>query len=254
MAYEIDLECFKGPLDLLLHLIKKNEMDIYDIPIAEITRQYLAAIDAMKNLNLDVAGEFLVMAATLLHIKSRMLLPKSDAEEPEEEEIDPRAELVHRLLEYQKYKDAALNLEQLPLLGRDVFVREGGEPELEEAEEDNLAPVGLYELVEAFRQLLAEKGEPSFHQIQMERYSVADRIQLILSALEKRPRLSFRDLFVDSIGRGEVVVTFLAMLELVKLRSLRLMQNSRCGTIWLYAVGDVRSDALPLEEKSLGYS
>jgi segregation and condensation protein A len=253
MAYEIDLECFKGPLDLLLHLIKKNEMDIYDIPIAEITRQYLAAIDAMKSLNLDVAGEFLVMAATLLHIKSRMLLPKSEAEESEEEEIDPRAELVHRLLEYQKYKDAALSLERLPLLGRDVFIREAGEPEPEE-EEDKLAPVGLYELVEAFRQLLAGKGEKSFHQIEMERFSVADRIQLILSALAKKPRLSFRDLFVDTMGRGEVVVTFLAMLELVKLRSLRLMQNSRCGTIWLYAVGDVRSTVLPFEENSLGYS
>ncbi len=253
MAYEIDLECFKGPLDLLLHLIKKHEMDIYDIPIAEITRQYLAAIDAMKSLNLDVAGEFLVMAATLLHIKSRMLLPKSEVEEPEEEEVDPRAELVHRLLEYQKYKDAALSLELLPLLGRDVFVREAGEPELEE-EEDKLAPVGLYELVEAFRQLLAGKGEPSFHQIEMERFSVADRIQLILSSLAKSPRLSFRDLFGDSMGRGEVVVTFLAMLELVKLRSLRLMQNSRCGTIWLYAVGDVRSAALSFEENSLGYS
>jgi segregation and condensation protein A len=256
MAYEIDLECFKGPLDLLLHLIKKNEMDICNIPIAEITRQYLAAIDTMTSLNLDVAGDFLVMAATLLHIKSRLLLPRSDAEEPEEEEIDPRAELVLRLLEYQKYKDAALSLDKLPLLGRDVFVREAAEPEPEAVEEDkdNLAPVGLYELVEAFRHLLAGKGEPSFHRVEMERFSVADRIQLILSALAKNPRLSFLDLFADSIGRSEVVVTFLAMLELVKLRSLRLMQNSRCGTIWLYAVGAERADGLPLEEESLGYN
>ena len=124
MAYEIKVENFEGPLDLLLHLIKKNEMDIYDIPMAEITSQYLGMIDAMKSLNLDVAGEFLLMAATLVHIKSRMLLPPSEEEELEEEEEDPRAELVRRLLEYQKYKDAAETLDSFPLLHRDIFARD----------------------------------------------------------------------------------------------------------------------------------
>ncbi len=122
MAYEIKIENFEGPLDLLLHLIKKNEMDIYDIPMAEITAQYLATIDAMKSLNLEVAGEFLLMAATLLHIKSRMLLPQQDPEEDlEPEEADPRAELVRRLLEYQKYKEAALCLDARPLVGPGGF-------------------------------------------------------------------------------------------------------------------------------------
>jgi segregation and condensation protein A len=121
--YAIQLENFEGPLDLLLHLIKKNEMDVYDIPMAEITRQYLSILDAMKSLNLDLAGEFLLMAATLLHIKSKMLLPKIVEDELEEEEEDPRAELVRRLLEYQKYKEVSLTLESKPQLGRDLFAR-----------------------------------------------------------------------------------------------------------------------------------
>jgi segregation and condensation protein A len=255
MSYEIELESFKGPLDLLLHLIKKNEMDIYDIPIAEITSQYLAAIDAMQSLNLDVAGEFLVMAATLLHIKSRMLLPRNVEEEPEEEEIDPRAELVHRLLEYQKYKNAAENFEKLPLLGRDVFIRQTEEATETADEEDagSLAPVGLFELVEAFQQLIAEKGEPAFHEVEMEQFSLADRLQLILDALGHRRQLTFRELFSGTGGRGEIVVTFLAMLELVKLRMVRLMQNNRCGTIWLYSAGGELPGGLALEEAVLGY-
>jgi segregation and condensation protein A len=252
-AYEIDLESFKGPLDLLLHLIKKNEMDIYDIPIAEITSRYLAAIDTMQSLNLDVAGEFLVMAATLLYIKSRMLLPQMTEEEPEEAEMDPRAELVHRLLEYQKYKNAAENLEKLPLLGRDVFVREVVEPEPADDVADNLEPVGLYELVEAFRQLLAEKSGPGFHEVEMEQYSMADRVEMIIAALDSRRQMVFHELFAGFGGRGEVVVTFLAMLELVKSRRIRLMQNSRCGTIWLYAVGEAIHGGIFPEVKALGY-
>ena len=254
MAYEIDLESFKGPLDLLLHLIRKNEMDIYDIPIAEITGQYLIAIDAMQSLNLDLAGEFLVMAATLLHIKSRMLLPQTMMEEPEEAEIDPRADLVHRLLEYQKYKDAAANLERMPLLGRDVFVREDHQTEPDEDEPESLAPIGLYELAEAFRQLLAEKGAPTFHEVENDLYSVTDCLQEILTALTNRRQLSFCELFVGSINRGKIVAIFLAMLELVKMRLVRLMQNSRCGTIWLYAGGEEKVAAILLKDETLGYN
>ncbi len=253
MAYEIDLESFKGPLDLLLHLIKKNEMDIYDIPIAEITGQYLSAIDAMQSLNLDVVGEFLVMAATLLHIKSRMLLP-DDAEESEEAEIDPRADLVHRLLEYQKYKDAASSLERLPLLGRDVFVRDDIQLEPEEDETDDLAPVGLYELAEAFKRLLKEKDTlPAFHKVEKEMYSVTDCLQEVLTALTGRGQLSFCELFVGSVHRGKIIAIFLAMLELVKMRLVRLMQNSRCGTIWLYPGGDETLNTILLEDQTLGY-
>ncbi len=155
MIYEVHLDKFDGPLDLLLHLIRKNEMDIYDIPIAEITAQYLSTLDELKSLNLDIAGEFLLMAATLLHIKSRLLLPAAEEEAAGEDDEDPRAELVRRLLEYQKYSEAAATLESFPLLERDIFARRFSPPELAEMPaEEPLEAIGLYELMEAFRALL----------------------------------------------------------------------------------------------------
>lgn len=253
MPYQIDLDSFKGPLDLLLHLIQKHEMDIYDIPIAEITAQYLATIEVMKSLNLDLAGEFLVMAATLLHIKSRMLLPRDEEAMTEETEPDPRTELVQRLLEYQRYRDAAFTLEALPLLGRDVFVSSSPEPEGDEDEEAEWEPIGLFELVAAFRDLIKENVEESVHEISRERLSVTDRINNILVSLNERSSLAFEDLLGGVASRNEVVVTFLAMLELVKMRLARLMQNSRDSSIWLYAVqgGD---DNCFQQEENLGYS
>jgi segregation and condensation protein A len=253
MSYQIDIDSFKGPLDLLLHLIQKHEMDIYDIPIAEITAQYLATIEVMKSLNLDLAGEFLVMAATLLHIKSRMLLPRDEEEATEEAEPDPRAELVQRLLEYQRYRDAAISLDSLPLLGRDVFVSSPQEAEDDEDEAAEWEPVGLFELVAAFRQLIQDKGEESVHEISRERLSVTDRINQILASLSERRSLAFGDLLPGVVNRNEVVVTFLAMLELVKMRLARLMQNGRDSSIWLYAVEGVDDHCLQQDE-TLGYS
>lgn len=254
MSYDICINNFEGPLDLLLHLIKKNEMDIYDIPIADITTQYVAFIDAMKNLNLDVAGEFLLMAATLVHIKSRLLLPQTQDDEPEEEEEDPRAELVRRLLEYQKYKEAAVALDATPLLGREVFARTFPSPDLEEAEEGECEAVGLYDLVEAFRSLLREAPPETFHEIDVDQLSVTERVNVILTVLAGRDSLAFRELFTGRPDRNEVVVSFLAMLELVRLKLVRLMQNSRFGTIWLYpAIAGEEATSLQLEEDSLGY-
>lgn len=254
MSYDICIENFEGPLDLLLHLIKKNEMDIYDIPIADITTQYVAFIDAMKNLNLDVAGEFLLMAATLVHIKSRLLLPQTQDDEPAEEEEDPRAELVRRLLEYQKYKAAAATLDATPLLGREVFARTFPSPDLEEPEEGEFDAVGLYDLVEAFRCLLREAPPETFHEIDVDQLSVTERVNVILTVLAGRDSLTFRELFAGRPDRNEVVVTFLATLELVRLKLVRLMQNSRFGAIWLYpAVAGEEAAALQLEEGSLGY-
>src|SRR5512136_713866 len=157
IACLVRTEAFEGPLDLLLHLIKKNEVDIYNIPIAAISRQYLEYLDVMQELNLDVAGEFLVMASTLIQIKSRMLLPLSDDEEAGEEDCeDPRAELVRRLLEYSKYKEAAITLSQRELLGRDIFARSFPAPELDEIKPEQEQPeVELFELIEAFRRVLA---------------------------------------------------------------------------------------------------
>jgi segregation and condensation protein A len=256
MSYEISIENFEGPLDLLLHLIKKNEMDIYDIQIAKITGQYLNILDTMKELNLDVAGEFLLMAATLLHIKSRLLLPLSNMDDLEEEELDPRAELVRRLLEYQKYKAAGETLDQRPRLSREVFARKFHSPELTalaSEEEGEILEVGLFELVDAFQRLLKETSDPYIHEVNVERISVADRVNAIVELLAVRQDLGFRELFDEKPERQMVVVTFLALLELVRLRLIRLMQNDRCGNIWLYpmAIGDI--SPFQIDEDQLGY-
>jgi segregation and condensation protein A len=254
-SYDIQLENFEGPLDLLLHLIKKNEMDINDIPMAAITSQYLTILDAMKTLNLDVAGEFLLMAATLLHIKSKLLLPKIVEEELEEEEEDPRAELVRRLLEYQKYKDVSQTLDSQPQLGRDIFARIAPEPEVLEEAEAGFVAVGLFDLVEALQEVLKQSPDQHVHEIDMEQLSVTDRINAILSSLQGKESVAFVDLFSDGIKRNEVIVTFLALLELVKLRMVRFMQNTHHGSIWLFPSVIVdETDDLDVGEDSLGYT
>jgi len=188
------LDKFQGPLDLLLHLIRKNEIAITDIPIALITEQYLDYLTLMKELNLDVAGEYLLMASTLLHIKSKMLLPSSPEEEEEGGE-DPRAELVRRLLEYEKYKEAATELERRPLLDRDVFIR-AVPSGTEEPEQEEKIDVNLFELLEAFRKVL-ERAKPEFiHEVMLEQITVEDKIQDILSLLQRENRsVAFYRLF-----------------------------------------------------------
>jgi segregation and condensation protein A len=212
----------------LLHLIQKNELDIFNIPIALITEQYLEYLQLMKVLNLDMAGEYLLMASTLLHIKSKMLLPKSSDGEEEEEE-DPRAELVRRLLEYQKYKQAAVELEKRPLLDRDVFIRlvaAESEPEEEKIE------VNLFELLEAFRKVLDRVKPETIHEVILEHLSVEDKIQEILTLLEKENRsMAFHRLFPDQASRRVVVVTLLAILELVKIKRIRIFQLAPFETI-----------------------
>ena len=228
--YTFRLEGFEGPLDLLLHLIQKNELDIFNIPIALITEQYLEYLQWMKVLNLDVAGEYLLMASTLLHIKSRMLLPKSSEAEEEEEE-DPRAELVRRLLEYQKYKNAALEIEKRPLLDRDVFVRLAP-AELEEEPEEEKIEVNLFELLEAFRQVLKKVKPETVHEVILEHISVEAKILEILAILEKENRsIAFHRLFPEQASRRVVVVTLLAILELVKMKRIRIFQMVAFETI-----------------------
>jgi segregation and condensation protein A len=228
--YTFRLEGFEGPLDLLLHLIQKNELDIFNIPIALITEQYLEYLQWMKVLNLDMAGEYLLMASTLLHIKSRMLLPKSSEAEEEEEE-DPRAELVRRLLEYQKYKNAALEMEKRPLLDRDVFIRlTPADPE-EEPEEERIE-VNLFDLLEAFREVLKKVKPETVHEVILEHISVEAKILEILEILEKENRsVAFHRLFPDQASRRVVVVTLLAILELVKMKRIRIFQLAAFETI-----------------------
>jgi segregation and condensation protein A len=230
-TYTVRLEMFEGPLDLLLHLIHKNELDITNIPIALITEQYLEYLKLMKVLNLDIAGEYLLMASTLLYIKSRMLLPVTP-EEGEEEEIDPRAELVRRLLEYQKYKDAASELEKRPMRDRDVFMR-SSPMELEGAEEDKVE-VSLFELLEAFRKILERVKAEEFHEVILDRLTVEEKVQEILSLLQKEKRsMAFHLLFPDQASHKVIIVTFLAVLELVKMKLIRIFQLAPFETIRL---------------------
>ena len=233
-GYSVHLDKFDGPLDLLLHLIRRNEVDICDIPIADITRQYLDYIKLMKVLNLDVAGDFLLMASTLLHIKSRMLLPPDDREEGEEEEGDPRAELIRRLLEYQQYKEAGMVIGARALLGREVFARTCPDPALAEARsEEGPLEVSLFELVDAFRALLARIPAESFHDVAPgDSLSIADCINEILSLLWERDTLQFDELVRDEQTRERIIVTFLAILELCRLKLIRIFQNEECGAIW----------------------
>jgi segregation and condensation protein A len=229
LDYTFRLEGFEGPLDLLLHLIQKNELDIFNIPIALVTEQYLEYLQLIKVLNLDVAGEYLLMASTLLYIKSKMLLPKSL--EGEEEEEDPRAELVRRLLEYQRYKEAAGELEKRPMLDRDVFIRLMA-PELEEVPEEESIEVNLFELLEAFRQVLERVRADTVHEVILEHLSVEDKIQEILTLLGRENRsMAFHRLFPELASRKVVVITLLAILELVKMKRIRIFQLAPFETI-----------------------
>jgi len=230
VPYTFRLEMFEGPLDLLLHLINKNELDITNIPIALITDQYLEYLRLMKVLNLDIAGEYLLMAATLLHIKSKTLLP-SPSDQEEEEGEDPRAELIRRLLEYQKYKKAAVELEGRPLLDRDVFIRliplDADEP----AEEERVE-VNLFELLEAFRGVLERVKSETVHEVILDRFSVEEKVQEILSLLQKENRsIAFHLLFSEKASRREIIVTLLAILELVKMKLIRIFQPAPFETI-----------------------
>lgn len=229
MITHVQLEIFEGPLDLLLHLIKKNEVSITDIPIATITEQYLSTIELMQSLNLDVAGEFLVMAATLIHIKSRMLLPPGEEEDEEEEGGDPREELARRLLEYQRFKEAAGELEKREVLKRDVFVRPSEVPA--EVEAGGFEGVSLFDLISALRHVLERFPEERIHEVTLERITVREKMNFLLDDLHRRGKVVFQSLFEAAASRLEVVVTFLAMLELVKIRAIRILQEEKEGPI-----------------------
>jgi len=227
-GYAVKLPAFEGPLDLLLHLIRQNEVDITDIPIARIGEQYLAYIELMQELNLDVAAEYLVMAATLALIKSRMLLPPEPSEE-EEETFDPRAELVARLLEYQRFKEVGEALGQRRLLGRDVFEVRGAAPE-RVADADREIEVGLFELLDAFRQVLAAGRDAGHvHEVETEHVTVRERMIAVMELLEQVDNVEFHEIFETggrrAPSRALLVATFLAILELARLMALRLYQG-----------------------------
>ncbi len=237
MSTQVQLEIFEGPLDLLLHLIKKNEVSITDIPIATITEQYLATLELLQSLNLDVAGEFLVMAATLIHIKSRMLLPAEPDAEEDEDGGDARQELMRRLLEYQRFKDAAEQLQERDMLTRDVFIRAA--PSTEEAPVAGFREVSIFELLSALREVIDRLPKADAHEVTLEKITVREKMTLLLDILRSQGKVQFGSLFTEVKTRFEVVVTFLAMLELVKLRTLRIFQEMANGPIFIETAVEV---------------
>jgi segregation and condensation protein A len=247
VSTRVQLEIFEGPLDLLLHLIKKNEVSITDIPIATITEQYLATLELMQSFNLDVAGEFLVMAATLIHIKSRMLLPAGDDEPDEDEGIDPHDELVRRLLEYQRFKEAADQLERREILSRDVFVRAPGPTE--ETPPAAFRELSVFELLAALGRVLDRLPKDDVHEVTLEKITVREKMTLLLDTLRSNGKVLFDSLFSEVKSRMEVIVTFLAMLELVKSRAVRIFQEEATGPIIIEAaVGIDQAAMIAIEE------
>jgi len=231
-SFHFKLPVFEGPLDLLLHLIKENKIDIYDIPIVEITGQYLVYIELLKDLNLEIAGEFLVMAATLIHIKSKMLLPP-DEEESEETIEDPRAELVKRLLEYQAYKESSAHLRKREEIWKHVFRRPlTDRNDFEFEPEPMLVEANVFDLLSAFKKLL-EKAPEQAIEITRETLTVSDKINYIVECLENEDGVRFEDLFKEGLTKITLVVTFLALLEIVRLGLAKIYQERSFGIIWV---------------------
>ena len=231
--YKVQIDdIFEGPMDLLVHLIKKHEVDIYDIPIALITEQYLDYLQWMKAINIDVAGDFILMASTLTKIKSKMLLPIHEEETDDE---DPRLEIVKPLEEYLQMKSAANDLMARNLLGEDTFVRHLNQEDRSIDQDGDIIKVGLFELIDAFQSILEKiSGHRSVDIITADTISVRDRIVQIVDILETRKSVSFHELFSMNTDKSEVVVTFLAILEMVRLSLINIVQNTQTGIIKLF--------------------
>jgi segregation and condensation protein A len=248
LPYQVRIENFEGPLDLLLHLITKNEINIYDIPIAMIAQQYLEYLEAMEELNLNVAGDFLVMAATLLQIKSKMLLPVDETADDDEDGPDPREELVRRLLEYKAFKEAARQLDDQEKIWREIFRREQA-PLVEEVEEElPLENVSLFDLVDALKEVLERNPSSRLIEIVPDNLTVRERMNLILETLEGKDSVSFAALFEGSGHRMVVVVTFLALLELMRLRIARVFQAETFGPILVSRMFSLVPDPAELDD------
>lgn len=257
-SYQVELPEFEGPLDLLLHLVKRHELDILEIPIAFIADKYLAYLELMRTLNVDLAGEYLLMAATLAYLKSRELLPRApepaDEETGDEEDGDPRQELIRRLLEYQRYKEAAQQLGERPLLGRQVFPR-GAPIDRPAAVELPLVEVGTFELLAAFAEVLGRQQVEAGYEVTIERISISDRINEIVDLLQQRASVRLVDC-IDLEGSGaqlrhRIVVTFLAMLEMARLRMIRVLQERTGGEIYLTRTATLQPEVVTSAEPAI---
>lgn len=232
MKYKVRLEIFEGPLDLLLYLIKKEEVDIYDIPIAKITDQYLEYLEMMKMLDLGIAGEFIVMAATLMQIKSGMLLPPDEVPQEETKEEDPRSELVKKLLEYKKFKEAADKLAAIEAITGQQYARKTEERPVPEIEsEDAFFEASIFDLLTAFSKVLKEVPKETFHKIVKDKFTVADKIHDIVHMLVNGTTIYFSKLFNAAESKIEIIITFLAILELIRLKEIMIVQKDPFGEI-----------------------
>lgn len=244
-SLRVSLPAFQGPLDLLLHLIQRDEIDIYDIPIAHITRQYLGTLELMQVLDLEVAGEFLVMAATLMRLKARMLLPPIVSEEIEE---DPREGLVRQLIEYRRFKEAAKDLEHLESERRLQWDR-GAPAQLEDPEAGELVPVSLFRLLDALKKAL-ERSKPALvHTIQAETISLEEAIAVMKERLRERARLLFEEVLDQFETRLEKITAFLGLLELLKQGTVNVVQEELFGPIWIMWREDPAAPAMPSSEE-----
>lgn len=228
--YRVNLEIFEGPLDLLLHLIRKNDLEIADIPIALVLDQYMDTIEEARELNIDLAGDFLLTAAELIHIKSQLLMPV-EGEEGEEEGPDPRAELVRRLLEYQRYKEAAGQLMARPLLGREVFIRSAGG--LPTNPEETSLEADLSTLLVSFQQVLKRLPQDASYNIHMDRVSVSERIIALTEQLRGQEGIRLTQLLAGATTRSELVLTFLALLEMSKMKMITMKQSDIYDDIYI---------------------
>lgn len=233
-GYKVRLEIFEGPLDLLLYLVKKDEVEVHDIAIERITRQYLEYIDAFKMLNIDLAAEFIVMAANLMYIKSRTLLPRQE-QPPEEdaEEDDPRWELIRQLIEYKKFKDAAGFLQQRAFAQENLYPA-NPETAAPPPPPPQLPEVGIFDLIRAFQKIVTRFQSADLREIIDDRWTVADKIEHLLKVVPRHQPVRFAELFAAAGSRDEVIVTFIALLELMKLRQLRVTQDSLLGEIVIH--------------------
>jgi len=249
MSYKVRLNVFEGPLDLLLYLVKKDHLNIYDIPIAEVTQQYLAYLDLMRLLDLNIAGEFMVMAATLMQIKSKMLLPAVEGESAEPEE-DPRAELVRRLLEYEKFKEIANTLKEKEAKQQEVFKRpkpEGPESDKAEDKAETYFEASIFDLISAFSKALEQIPKELFYEVIKDEFTIEDKIHDILHLLLERQSVCLSELFSSCKSKIEIIVTFLSILELIRIREVVAIQKELFSEI---EVMRNKNNIIPYERRS----
>ena len=252
--YKVQFEVFEGPLDLLLHLVKKQEVDIWEVNLTKLATEFVEYVDLMREFDLEIAGEFLVMAATLMYIKSKELLPADQQVKPEgeeEDEEDPRWELIRKLVEYKKFKDAAGQLQELEARQEDIFVRQPGKPEFEPEPVSQRGEASIFDLINAVNAVLKRYGDRAeVRDIFEDKWTVSEKIEALRQLIQAKPLVKFTELFSDATSRSEVVVTFLALLELIRMKQLICAQEAAFGEIMIQRAPEPPPEAAATTESS----